>query len=188
MWLPAVVPKSGCGRLRCWRNPTAAHVLEAGFSGASRTTSTVCRQTVKVGFVNTAPLIRTNLRNVANFCVARQLGNESLLNPRIFRLRLQVDGNVRVGILPQGQEVFIRRQCTDAGGVGIRAGSVLRLQGIGARHAEVRKRSRPAVTNNSAVGENLLELSRSRHALNGREVRLATHVACGKAGQAVQKV
>src|SRR5215469_12273298 len=43
MWLPALVPKSACGTLRCWRNPTAAHVLEAGFSGASRTTSTVCR-------------------------------------------------------------------------------------------------------------------------------------------------
>src|SRR5215469_18455299 len=35
--------KSASGPLRCWQDPCVAHVPEAGFSGASRTTSTVCR-------------------------------------------------------------------------------------------------------------------------------------------------
>jgi len=33
MWLPAVVPKSASGPLRCWRDPCVAHVPEAGFWG-----------------------------------------------------------------------------------------------------------------------------------------------------------
>jgi len=40
---PKIVPKSASGPLSCQRDLSAAHVLEAGFSGASRTTSTVCR-------------------------------------------------------------------------------------------------------------------------------------------------
>src|SRR6516164_11621858 len=43
MWLPAVVPKSGSGPTQNSGDTAAAHVLEAGFSGASRTISTVCR-------------------------------------------------------------------------------------------------------------------------------------------------
>src|SRR5215469_6281415 len=43
MWLPAVVPKSGSGPSQNSGDTAAPHVLEAGFSGASRTTSTVCR-------------------------------------------------------------------------------------------------------------------------------------------------
>ena len=70
------------------------------------------------------------------------------------------DGDVGVGVFPEGEEILVGGERPDAGGIGIRTlclrGS--RLQGIGTSHAEMRQRSRPAVPYDAAVVEDLLKL------------------------------
>jgi hypothetical protein len=48
-----------------------------------------------------------------------------LLRLRVFDLGLLVDGNLGVGVFPEGQEVFVRGERTNAGRVGICALRVL---------------------------------------------------------------
>jgi hypothetical protein len=48
-----------------------------------------------------------------------------LLQLRVFDLGLLVDGNLGVGVFPEGQEVFVRGERTNAGRVGICALRVL---------------------------------------------------------------
>jgi len=61
-----------------------------------------------------------------------------LLQLRVFGLGLFIDRNVGIGILPEGKEIFIRRECLGVGGIGIRALRVLRLQCIRTSHAKMR--------------------------------------------------
>ena len=81
-----------------------------------------------------------------------------LLQLRVLGFGLLQDGDVGVGVFPEGQEIFVGGERPDAGGVGIRALRGFRLQGVGASHAQMRQRSRPAVPDDAAVVENLLEL------------------------------
>lgn len=59
------------------------------------------------------------------FAARHKSTHESITSPllqlRVLRFRLFVDGNVRVGIFPEGEEVFIRGEGMDAGGVGVSA-------------------------------------------------------------------
>ena len=59
-----------------------------------------------------------------------------LLQLGIFSFGLFVDGNVGVGVFPEGEEVFVGGERTDAGGIGICARRVLCLQGVRASYAE----------------------------------------------------
>jgi hypothetical protein len=89
----------------------------------------------------------------------------NLLQLRVFRLGLLQDGDVGVGVFPEGEEIFVCGECPDAGGIGIRSMRSSRLQSICPRHAQMRQRSRPAVRNDPAVVENLLEFGRRQHYL-----------------------
>src|SRR5271170_4293729 len=75
----------------------------------------------------------------------------ALLQLRILRLGLLQDGNVRVGVFPEGEEIFVGGEGPDAGGGGIRSLRSSRLQGVGTRHSQVRQRSRPADPDDTAV-------------------------------------
>jgi hypothetical protein len=42
-----------------------------------------------------------------------------LLQLRVLRFGLLQDGDVKVGVFPEGDEIFVGGQCPDAGGIGI---------------------------------------------------------------------
>jgi hypothetical protein len=50
---------------------------------------------------------------------------EGLLQLGVLRLRLLQDGDVRVALSPECEEIFISGERSDAGGIGIRAREVL---------------------------------------------------------------
>ena len=85
----------------------------------------------------------------------------ALLQLRVLGFGLLQDGDVGVGVFPEGEEVLVGCERPDAGGVGIRALRSFSLQGVGTRHAQMRQRSRPAVPDDAAVVEDLLELGGS---------------------------
>ena len=91
---------------------------------------------------------------------------------RVLGFGLLQDGDVRVGVLPDGEEIFVSRKRPDARGISICALLCSRLQSVGTRHAQTRQRSRPAVPDNAAVVENLLELGGGSVELSGCEIRL----------------
>jgi hypothetical protein len=66
-------PESGCGTLRCWRNPTAAHVPEAGISGVGPRPgrSVSCRLHAHVDCW-TLRRLWVQIPNAANVCIARR--------------------------------------------------------------------------------------------------------------------
>ena len=105
-----------------------------------------------------------------------------LLQLRVLRLGLLVDGNIRIGVLPQRQEILVRRQRSNPRRVGVRARRVLRLQSIRAGHAQPRQRSCPAVPHHAAAVENLLELGCRFLALSRRQVGLSAYVGGIKTG------
>ena len=93
-----------------------------------------------------------------------------------------VDGDVGVGVFPEGEEILVGGERTDVGSIGIRSLRGSRLQGIGASHAQMRQRSRPAVPHDAAVVENLLKLGGGRLALSRRQIRLAANIGWIEAG------
>src|ERR1019366_1626776 len=90
--------------------------------------------------------------------LSQQAGLFRLLQLRVLRLGLLQDGDVGVGVFPEGEEIFVGGERPDAGGVGIGSLRGSRLQRVRACHAQMRQRSRPAVPDDAAVVENLLKL------------------------------
>ena len=74
-----------------------------------------------------------------------------LLQLRVLRLGLLQDGDVGVGVFPEGEEIFIGGHCPDAGGIGVRSLRRFRLQGVCTSHSQMRQRSRPTVPDDAAV-------------------------------------
>src|ERR1700684_3205106 len=85
----------------------------------------------------------------------------------VFRLSLLQDGNVRIGVLPEGEKIIVSGECADAGCIGIGSLRGLRLQHVCASHSQMRQCSRPAVPDDAAVIENLLKLGGDSAALSG---------------------
>src|ERR1700756_4710442 len=81
----------------------------------------------------------TNCEDVSiggNLRTQRHKGQSSAAQQKLLQLRvlgfgLLQDGDVGVGVFPEGEEVFVSSQCPDAGGVGVRSLRGSRLQGIG---------------------------------------------------------
>ena len=88
------------------------------------------------------------------------MDRKALLQLRVLRFGLLQDGDVGVGVFPEREEILVGGERSDAGGVGVRTLSLRgsRLQGVGAGHSQMRQRSRPAVPNDAAVVDDLLEL------------------------------
>jgi hypothetical protein len=103
------------------------------------------------------------------------------LQLRVLRLGFFQDRNVGVGVFPEGKE-FLAGERPDAGGVGIRSLRVLRLQGMRTSHTEMCQGSCPAVPDDAAVIDDLLELGRCRTALSGCKVCLPSYIRRTKAG------
>ena len=78
---------------------------------------------------------------------------EWLLQLRVLCFGFLQDGDVRVGVLPQREEILIR----DAGFGGVA------LQSAGARNAEMGERADGSVLRHAAVIQNFMELSRRTH-------------------------
>src|SRR5271170_5340840 len=100
----------------------------------------------------------------------------ALLQLRILRLGLLQDGNVRVGVFPEGEEIFVGGEGPDAGGGGIRSLRSSRLQGVGTSHSKMCQRACPAVLDNTVVVENLLKLSSGSAALSCIQVCLSAYI------------
>jgi hypothetical protein len=77
---------------------------------------------------------------------------------RVLRLGLLQDGDVGVGVFPEGEEVFVGGERPDAGSIGLRSLRSSRLQSVGTRRSQMRQRSRPTVLDEAAVVENVLKL------------------------------
>src|SRR5205823_4582058 len=90
----------------------------------------------------------------------------SSLQLRVLRLGSLQDGDVGVGVLPEGEEVQI-------GSASFRA---IALEGVGAGEAEASKRPQWEVHDGAAMVEKLLELGRRRAAIVQHQVSLATHI------------
>ena len=91
------------------------------------------------------------------------------LQLRVLRLGFLQDGDVGVGVFPEGEEIFVGGERPDAGGIGIRALRGFRLQCLSASHAQMRQRSRPTVPHDAAVVDDLLKLVGGSTALSGRQ-------------------
>ena len=64
----------------------------------------------------------------------------NLLQLRVLRLGFFQDGDVGVGVFPEGEEIFVGGERPDAGGIGIRSLRGSQLQGVGASHSQMRQR------------------------------------------------
>ena len=62
----------------------------------------------------------------------------ALLKLRVLRFGFFQDGDVRVGVFPEGKKIFVSRERPTAGGISIRTMRASRLQRIGASHSQVR--------------------------------------------------
>jgi hypothetical protein len=99
-----------------------------------------------------------------------------LLQLRVLGFDAVEDGNVRVGALPQSDEVLVRR---------FRVGCVV-LQGVSAAQAEVREGADRIAEDNPTMVKNLLEFRGGFRALMCRQVRLAAHI--GRVEAAKEKI
>jgi hypothetical protein len=89
------------------------------------------------------------------FCVQNSV---PLPQTRVLGPGCHIDRNVAVGVFPECEEIFVGCERSDAGS-GIRPLWSFRLQCIRSRHTQMRQGASPAVPDNAAVIEDLLELS-----------------------------
>jgi len=99
-----------------------------------------------------------------------------LLQLRVLGFGLLKDGDVGVGVFPEGEEVFVGGERPDAGGVGIGTLRGSRLQSIGTSQAQMRQGSCPAVPDSTAVIEDFLELGGGSDALSSSDVCFTMNV------------
>ena len=107
--------------------------------------------------------------------------------PCVFSLCFFQDGDIGIGVFPEGEEIFVGGERAHAGGIGVGSLRSSRLHGVGASQSEMRQSSRPAVPDDAAVVENLLELDGGSGALSGRKIRLPAYVHVMEAGNIVDK-
>src|SRR5215469_4606492 len=109
-------------------------------------------------------------------------GKRRLLQLRVLDFGLLVDGDVGVGVFPEGEEILVSGERSDSGGVGIGPLRSSRLQRIGTRNTQMSQGSRPAVPHDAAVVDDLLKLGGCFLALSSCEVCLAANVGGIEAG------
>src|ERR1035437_2293236 len=100
----------------------------------------------------------------------------------VLRLGLLQNGDVGVGVFPEGEKILVCCQSTNAGSVGISTLRGSRLQGVGTRHSQTRQRSRPAVPDDAAVVDDLLKLGGGSTALSGCQICHSAHIRRIEAG------
>src|SRR5580704_12563245 len=101
---------------------------------------------------------------------------------RVLGFGLLQDRDVGIGVFPEGEEVFVGSEVSDAGGITIRSLRGSRLQGVGAGYSQMRQRSRPTVPDDAAVVENFLKLGGGSAALPSCQVCLSANVRRIEAG------
>src|SRR5208282_6741101 len=87
----------------------------------------------------------TGQRRARNLHLPEVYAEKVLLQLRVLCLGLLQDGDVRVGILPEGEEIFVGRKRPNAGGIGVGSLRGSRLQGIGTSDTQMRQCSCPTV-------------------------------------------
>ena len=76
------------------------------------------------------------------------------------------DGDVRISVFPQREEIFVGGKCPDASRVGVRALQGSCLYYVGAGETYMRERPREAISNDSPVLQYLLKLGGTLLALS----------------------
>ncbi len=97
---------------------------------------------------------------------------QDLMKLRVLRLRGNQDGDVRVGVFPECEEILI-------GSLGFDG---VALHSIGSADLEMRECSDGSVEHNSAMVEDFLKLSGGFSALIGGKISFATQVGGIKSG------
>src|SRR6266699_4349159 len=98
-----------------------------------------------------------------------------LLQLRVLCLSLLKDGDFKVGVFPECEEILIR---------GAALGNVA-LERVSASHLEMGQRADGFVEHNPAMVEDFLKLGRGFASLPGGEIRLSSHVYGVKVGPVV---
>src|SRR5208282_165335 len=106
-----------------------------------------------------------------------------LLQLRVLRFGFSQDGDVGIGVFPEGEKISVGGKRPDAGGIGIRSLRGSRLQSVGTSYSQMRQCSCPAVPDDPAVVENLLKLGGGSTALPGCQVCLAAFIHMVEAGK-----
>jgi hypothetical protein len=97
------------------------------------------------------------------------------------------DGDVELGVFPEGEKISVGDPRPDTSGIGVRSLRASRLQGVGTRHSQVGQSSRPAVPDDAAVVENVLKLGGGGGALPGCQVCLSSYVRRIETGNIVDE-
>src|ERR1035437_7080849 len=105
-----------------------------------------------------------------------------LLQLRVLGFGFFQDGDVGVGVFPEGEEIFVGGECASASEVGIGAGRGAGGERVGAGYAEMRERSGPAEPDDAAVIDDFLKCGGGWVALSGGEVRFPAKVSRVEAG------
>src|ERR1019366_1233647 len=103
--------------------------------------------------------------------LSQQAGLFRLLQLRVLRLGLPQDGDVGVGVFPEGEEVFVGGERSDASGIGVRPLRGSRLQSVGLSHSQTRQRPRPTVPDDPGMIKNLLKLCSGSTGLSSCQIR-----------------
>ena len=88
------------------------------------------------------------------------------LQLRVLGFGLLVDGDVGIGVFPEGEEILIRLAC----------GGLVAHHHLRAAELQVRQRPQHEVPDDPGMVEHLLELSSRLLSLAGLQIRLAAHV------------
>src|SRR5581483_8211105 len=96
---------------------------------------------------------------------------------RILHLRLSENWDVLIGVLPDFEEIFVGIERARAGGIGVGAAEISRLQSVGASYAQVRKGTGPAVPNYAVVVDNFLKFCSCGSSLTSGEVCVPPHIS-----------
>ena len=81
-----------------------------------------------------------------------------------------------------GEEILVAGEGTKVGSIGVQTVRSFRLQRVGTSHPQMRQRSRPTISNDPTVIENLLKFKRGRAALSSCQVCLAAYIQVIEAG------
>src|ERR1022692_2986859 len=110
-----------------------------------------------------------------------------LLQLRVLCLGFFQDGDVGVGVFPEGEKIFVGGEGADASGIGIRSVRSSCLHSVRTSHSQMRQRSRPAVPDDPAMVENPLKLGGGSTALSGCQVCLSAYIHMIEAGAVVDE-
>src|SRR5215472_1332881 len=105
-----------------------------------------------------------------------QHASVTLVQLSVLGFRLLQDGDVRVGVLPEGEEIVVSRLRAGPRGSGIGSLRGCRLQRVCPSHAQVSQGTGPAIPDYAAVIDNFLEFGGGLLAPPGGEISITADI------------